>query len=910
MLRIIQNSNSAGVKSYYSSADYFSEGREAVGMWRGRGAAFLGLAGAIARDDWDALCDNRDPRSSATLTVRRRQERRVGYDFNFNAPKSLSVYYALTGDESVPAALRAAAGEAMVAVEAEMKTRVRTGGRDEDRTTGNLVWGEYLHSTSRPVDGVPDPQLHVHCFAFNTTWDSQESRWKAGQFRDLKRDAPYFEALFHASLAHRLFVAGLPIERTRRGWEIAGIPRGTLRKFSRRTAQIEALAEARGIRDAREKDRLGATSRQRKSRQLSWSELRETWASRVTNDERAAVQAARERSAASALNLGEAVDHALDHCFERSAVVPERTVQAEALKRSYGGAAPAATLHELARRDLLGGERDGRRFVTTRAVLAEEQRMLDFARAGRGACPPLAPGPHRFAREWLNAGQRSAVLHVLHAPDRVLVVRGAAGVGKTSMMQEAVEAIQATGRRVSVFAPSADASRGVLRSEGFEHAETVARLLVDAQLQSQARDGVLWIDEAGQLGTRTMGRVFELADRLHARVVLSGDRRQHGAVERGAALRLLEEQAGVRPAEILEIQRQKGEYRRAVQALSEGRVSDGFRLLDGLGWIREAPAEQRYALIAREYVAARSAGKSALVVSPTHLEGEWITAGIRAAMRDAGRLRPGERTFDVLESADLTQAERADAVNYLPGDVVVYHQNARGVRSGARRVVGRDEVNFADAPRFQAYRPRTLTIAPGEVIRITRNGKTADGRHAVSNGGLFTVQGFTPQGDIQLAAAVGAGGRTRPLSGWVIARDYGHLDYGYVVTSHASQGKTVDRVIIGQSAASSRAASREGFYVSVSRGREQALVITDDKHALREAVSAPQDHPTATEFITDAERRARARTIARLDDLAERSITPAVPARTDRTYHPDRMREHTRDAPAHATREDREMARG
>ena len=89
-------------------------------------------------------------------------------------------------------------------IESEMKTRVRRNGRDENRDTGNMVWAEFIHTTSRPVDGSPDPQLHAHCFVFNSTWDDHERRWKAGQFRDLKRDAPYFQAAFRVRLADKL----------------------------------------------------------------------------------------------------------------------------------------------------------------------------------------------------------------------------------------------------------------------------------------------------------------------------------------------------------------------------------------------------------------------------------------------------------------------------------------------------------------------------------------------------------------------------------------------------------------------------------------------------------------------------------------------------------------------------------
>ena len=120
-----------------------------------------------------------------------------------------------------------------------MKTRVRQGRKDEDRATGNMAWAEFIHTTARPVDGVPDPQLHAHVFVFNTTWDEEEQRWKAGQFSELKRDAPYFQAAFRVRLAGKLQDLGFGVERKREDFEIAGIPPSAIKGFSRRTELIE-----------------------------------------------------------------------------------------------------------------------------------------------------------------------------------------------------------------------------------------------------------------------------------------------------------------------------------------------------------------------------------------------------------------------------------------------------------------------------------------------------------------------------------------------------------------------------------------------------------------------------------------------------------------------------------------------
>jgi hypothetical protein len=299
-------------------------------------------------------------------------------------------------------------------------------------------------------------------------------------------------------------------------------------------------------------------------------------------------------------------------------------------------------------------------------------------------------------------------------------------------------------------------------------------------------------------------------------------------------------------SEIRTIQRQKGAYKQAITALSEGRTEDGFRELDELGWVKEVSDDERYKVLASEYVTAIKAGKSALVVSPTHREADRITGEIRQELQRCELIGAKERDVVTLEPVHMTEAERTDAVNYRPGDVLVYHQNAKGHRKGDRVVVGEGPLPLDQAERFQVYRTAMLSLAEGDLVRITRNGVTADGLHRLNNGAVYGVKSVSAKGDIILS------------NGWKVGKDFGYLAYGFVQTSFASQGRTVDRVFVGQSAESYPASSMEQFYVSASRGREMVQIFTDDKESLLSAVNRSDDRLTATEFISERERRERA----------------------------------------------------
>ena len=100
-------------------------------------------------------------------------------------------------------------------IEAEMEARVRAGGANGNRTTGNLVAYRVTHRDTRinADDQHPDCQLHDHVFIFNATWDAVEGKWKATELGQVKHDLPFYEAAYHNRLASNIKALGYGIER-------------------------------------------------------------------------------------------------------------------------------------------------------------------------------------------------------------------------------------------------------------------------------------------------------------------------------------------------------------------------------------------------------------------------------------------------------------------------------------------------------------------------------------------------------------------------------------------------------------------------------------------------------------------------------------------------------------------------
>ncbi len=292
MIFINHQKSAAAAKDYYTQhiapgdGKYYTQenAQQLKGVWHGKGAEMVGLSGEVEQSDFFRLCDNVNPATGEKLTPRNREDRRVMTDITFDAPKSVTLAYELGGDDRILDCFRQSVRETMAEMEGDVQTRVRKNGADEDRLTGNMIWAEHIHRTARPVEGMPDPQLHAHATVFNATFDAAEERWKAIQLGDIVRDKGYYQAAFHARLASKLKDIGYGIEKDGNSFRLAGIERATVEKFSQRHGVIDKeAAKAWRHDDPQSRAKIARRSREKKNPEpQSMEELRKEWDSRLT----------------------------------------------------------------------------------------------------------------------------------------------------------------------------------------------------------------------------------------------------------------------------------------------------------------------------------------------------------------------------------------------------------------------------------------------------------------------------------------------------------------------------------------------------------------------------------------------------------------------------------------------------
>jgi conjugative relaxase-like TrwC/TraI family protein len=886
MLTISKPLSASQVRTYHEREfaserqNYWSRDQQGHSEWQGKLAEQWGLSGSVGNEHFARLTEGQHPHTEAQLVRHQASktyegkfgkevtsvEHRAGWDATFSAPKSVSLTALVGGDERVREAHRESVRVALN--ELEKYTQARIGNVHAPETTGKFVAATFEHDTARPVDGYAAPQLHTHAVIFNVT-ERDNGQTRALQPQELFASQRYATSVYRSELSMRLQGLGYELERGKHGQpEIKGYTKEYLEASSPRREQIKDHLREMGI------DGAGAAQvaahRTRDSKELVSPEEvlarhRELAAQYGHQADRvvAEARAHEQRHVYEPDRIAQqAVTYARDHLFERSAVLDRREFLEAALNRGMGETTYAHIRQEFAQRTARGEFRTvnhagADQQYTTAAMLRMEREIVTQMQEGnqRGMSDPMLVSPQiRIATEdrhpELNASQRQAVNDVFLSREKIVGLDGVAGAGKTTALAVIREGAEAQGYKVEGFAPTSRAAQK-LADAGME-TSTLQKHLARGQQPDTGERRLYVLDESSLASTRQM---HEFVNRLHPndRVLLVGDRRQHEAIEAGRPFAQLQD-AGMKTVKLDEIVRQKNpELKQVVEQLARGEVREAVQGLERQGRVHEiAERENRITAIAKEYA---KSPEGTLVVSPDNRSRVEINERIRAEMQERGSVSEDEhRIAALVPRQDLTGPERTWAARYEFNDVVRYARASKetGMERGeyARvksvdaeknllTVVRADGSEQTYDPRRQqgvsVYREEPRSFAVGDRIQFTAPANDLK----IANRELGTVAAIE-DGQMRLKMD---GGRDVQLD----PREHPHLDHGYAVTSHSSQGQTAERVLIHvdtELAAKDLLNSRMA-YVAVSRGAEDAQVYTNDRAKLPEALGHDVSHESA-----------------------------------------------------------------
>jgi conjugative relaxase-like TrwC/TraI family protein len=890
MLTISKPLSAGQAQSYHKNEfvseqqSYWSRGNAVQGEWQGCLAAKYGLSGVVSDEAFSRLSQGEHPQTGEQL-VRHRlahdykdgngkavtaMEHRAGWDATFSAPKSVSLTALVGGDHRIREAHRESVRVALD--ELERYTQARIGGNHPAETTGKFIVAKFEHDTARPVNGYAAPQLHTHAVIFNITErDGGEPR--ALQPRSLFQSQQFATAIYQSELTYGLRQLGYEIAPGRSGApEIKGYTQEYLDASSPRSQQIREHLEKVGH-SSKEAAEIAAHATRDRKEILSPREVLEAHrrlAAEFGNQPNAVVWAAHER--AHHLQMGinsvqrarEAVTFARDKNFEREAVVEERLLVRDALRRGMGELRYPEVRANLEERhksgEFVSVERSlyqtGRLFTTAKTIAAEHE-IVRKMREGQNQLEPVLSRQNAIsvadARPHLNPGQKTVIEDVLSSRDRMQGIQGVAGAGKTTVLESIRAAVETEGYQVEGLAPTSRAAKQ-LEHAGI-HSGTLQGFLARSDKAAPEHRRFFFVDESSLASTN---QIREFLQRVapQDRVLLVGDTRQHQGVEAGRPFQQLQE-AGMRTAKLQEIVRQKDPFLKSeVELLEKGQTAAAIESLKNRGKVNEtADPQERIRAIARNYIADR---ERTLIVSPDNKSRQELNAVVRQELKATGVLGAVEQRFHVLvPRQDMTGADRAWARRYGTQDVVRYSRGSGLTRIEAGSYAHVIAVNAAEnLLTIQTANGNQVTYDPKRLSGVTvyqlverefSNGDriqftAPDKQLGVANRELGTIQKIDPDGNMSLRLE---DGRQIQFN----ATQHPHFDHGYAVTSHSSQGLTADRVLINVDTAMHPDLLSSRFaYVAVSRASSNAEIYTNDANNLGDKLSGAPEKTSAVEF--------------------------------------------------------------
>ena len=883
---------SAGQAQTYHQAEftakeqnYWSQRGVIAGEWQGRLVAQFGLAGTVSTEDFAKLSQGQHPQTGEQLVRQRASyeyqaadgktiktmEHRAGWDATFSAPKSVSLTALVGGDERVREAHRESVRVALDQLEHYSQARI--GGNHPPETTGKFIAAKFEHDTARPVDGYVAPQLHTHAVVFNVT-ERDNGQPRAIQPQSLFASQQFATAVYQSELTYKLRQLGYEITAGRSGApEIKGYTQEYLDASSPRSQQIREYLERTG-RSGKEAAEIAAHSTRDRKQIHSPGEVmaaHRKLAADFGHQADAVVRAARERSQLqekpgnSLDRVRESLTFSRDKNFEREAVVDERALIRDGLRRGMGEITHAQVRANLDARFASGEfqivERPqsslGRQFTTTKTIEAEHE-IIRRVREGQNDIEPVLPRPQAIAladqHPHLNPAQKTVVEDVLSSPDRIQGIQGFAGSGKTTTLTAIRSAAESQGYQVEGFAPTSRAARQ-LNQAGIEARTLQSFLARTADPDVGERKHFYLVDESSLASTNQM-REFLTRLASHDRVVLIGDIRQHQGVEAGRPFEQLQE-AGMRTARLDEIVRQQDPaLKSAVELLATGKVSAALDVLQQQDRLKEIPdREDRVRTIAKSYI---ESPENTLIVSPDNASRRELNVAVRQELKTAGSLAPEDHAFRVLvQRQDMTGADRSWANHYEISDVIRYARGSKtiGIEAAAYATVvainpAANHLTVEKAnQQLATYDPRRLTgvtvyremereLSVGDRIQFTAPDKAL----GVANRDMAAVEAIHPDG--RLSARLDNNRRIE-----FSAIEHRHFDHGYAITSHSSQGLTAERVLVHADTSVHPDLLNSRFaYVSISRASHQATLFTDDMAKLGPRLGADVSKTSALEI--------------------------------------------------------------
>jgi conjugative relaxase-like TrwC/TraI family protein len=511
---------------------------------------------------------------------------------------------------------------------------------------------------------------------------------------------------------------------------------------------------------------------------------------------------------------------------------------------------------------------------TSQSLLNQEKYILKHAQNAIGGCKSILEEKYfaahfdKFCRRELaknsnfqmNKEQQKLVKHILSSEDKIITVVGLPGVGKSTVLN-AVRDI-ADHKIISLvfnqasfegLAPTASAAKtlGIAlkqesntihnflgRYQGYIEGRGSKESL--SNLEKTFKNTMIFVDEASLIPTYIMHKLTFLQKILKFRMVLVGDTKQLAAVEAGKPFEQILQI--ISPFRLTKIVRQSLEnHRIAIIEASEGKVKETFAIHNN-NILEESNLKQEATKLYLQ--SDKEKRNNTLLVSPTRDLRDKINDDIRLGLQLEKSLKGEELKFSSLRQKDMSIADYQFAHVFKVGDVLKFHKAYNAIKKDEylqikqvnhlsnnlilKKENGKEvmfylkkEVDYKS--KFEVFERRELKLQEGLKIIFTKNNKD----HRLINSETAIIKQIN-QKDMLLQFE-------NNLSTKIPLLALKHIDYGYCITVHSSQGKTFDNTI---AAINNHPLLNEqkSWLVTLSRHRNELTILTQDKQRLEKTL--------------------------------------------------------------------------
>lgn len=494
---------------------------------------------------------------------------------------------------------------------------------------------------------------------------------------------------------------------------------------------------------------------------------------------------------------------------------------------------------------------------TTQDAIALEKELLSFAEVGKNKVAAITSQQdveNKLKNTILRVDQKEAIGALSTSQDKVVLVQGYAGTGKTTMLVGFQSIINNHGYELCGLAPSHTAVEE-LSSRGIK-AQTLQSFLVEAQKIENAQvdysKKIYVLDEASMVSSRDMADLLKFINSKNTRLIAVGDKDQLASPEAGKPF-ILMQQVGIKTVGLTVIQRQdpnRVELREAVKHTIDKDFDKAFAALDRQSEkpriIEIRVQEERLQAMVDDYLS-RSPDKRAniLLITPLNADRVLVNELVRDGLKAEGEINKTGEVFSMLVPRHMTQVEMKHVANYHVGDVVRFNRTmySLGVEKNSYLVV--DEVdtnkgfltlrsedkilfwqpnnsNGIKRGAVEVYSKEKRELCVGDKIIWTRSDKT----QGLINGAKAKVEDVSADNIFVRSED----GNIKQLN----VRNYSdlHWDHAYTVTTYAAQGKTKTEVIDHEDSRLKHLTNQRNFYVVITRAEQQTTIYTDDKKEL------------------------------------------------------------------------------